>query len=82
MNDRRFAGSIGTNEAGNFSLLNGERHVVNRFEIAVSFSQALDGNEHRDTVREESIRDKLFVALSLAAAVTGDSTRQFPKGNY
>ena len=63
MNDGRLAGPVGTDKAGNFSCLDDERHVVDRLEVAVSFRQVLNGNEHRDTVRQASIGNKPFAAL-------------------
>ena len=63
MNDGRFAGPVGTDQAGNFSSVNDERHVVDRRELAVGFRQSLDSNEHRATVRLRNIDDKLLVEL-------------------
>jgi hypothetical protein len=65
MNDGRFAGPVGAHKASNFSCLNDERDVVDRLEVAVGFRQALDGDEHRDTLRYERIQNKLFEDYSL-----------------
>src|SRR5208282_2129848 len=68
MNDGRFASPIGTDKAGNFSCLDDERDVVDRPKIAVGLCQALNANEHRDTVRQGTIGNKPLAVLFFAPA--------------
>ena len=76
VNDGRLASSIGTDKAGNFSRLDDERNLVERLEIAVGFRETLDRNQHRETVRRQSIRNKPFPDLFAAPSGRGTMVRE------
>jgi hypothetical protein len=70
VNNGGFAGSVGTDQACDFSAPDHERDLVERGEGAVGFRQPIDGNEHRDTVREQIIQNKRFAARAYSPALS------------
>ena len=67
MNDGGLAGPVRADQAGNFSRADLERNIVDGGELAESFRQALDGNEHRDTLRQRRVHNKQRVVIFFCA---------------